>query len=422
MTNSSAIKNIVKSSFANVFLWYDWYIYAIVSLYLTDNFFPSDSKSGAFVKAMLIFSLSFVVRPLGGWFFGWFAAKKGRVTSLVLGTIVMTLGSLLLAVAPTYEMVGGFSLMVLVISRILQGVSIGGGYGTAATYLAEISPDNRKGLFSSFHYVTILLGNALGFVVLIILQSFLTEEQLSSYGWRIAFGIGALGALVSGFLQYTLVETYGAEQRKAHGKSQGVMILLKQYPKQSLLVMGFSFAGTMMFYTYTVYIQKFLEDRELVSPETAAKLTFFGLIALVFLTVLFGYFEDKIGQKPLLLFFAAGTTLFTYPVYRFMGKSSNAWLIFLALLFMLVFVAGYSSTAPLVKSHLFPPEIRAIGVAFPYDLANSIFGGTVPLIGTALVTSGHENWFFIYVGIATTIAFLIYLIYLQPGKIEEIEK
>jgi MHS family alpha-ketoglutarate permease-like MFS transporter len=322
------------------------------------------------------------------------------------------MGSLLIALTPGYAAIGVAAPVVLVAARLLQGLSGGGEYGTSATYLSEVASTGRRGFYSSFQYVTLIAGQLVALGLQIALQRTLTDPQLHSWGWRIAFAVGALGAVVAMYLRRSMdeSESFRAESRQAKGggDARGGLRLLLQYPRQCLLVVGLTLGGTISFYTFTTYLQKFMQLTSGIPTSTVTVINFVALVLFVALQPLAGALSDRIGRRPLLIFFGLSATLFTVPLLMLLGSTRNPVLAFLIMMAGLVIVTGYTSINAVVKAELFPTSVRALGVGLPYALTVAIFGGSTEYVALALKNAKHETVFFYYVAGCALISLLVY--------------
>src|SRR5450755_1379383 len=254
------IKAIFIGSVGNLVEWYDFYAYAAFALYFAGAFFPNSDPVVQQLNAALLFAAGFLVRPLGGWLFGHLADHYGRRSALMLSVLLMCFGSLMIAVTPTYATIGIAAPIVLGIARIVQGLSLGGEYGTSATYLTEMADEKHRGFYSSFQYVTLIGGQLCAILVLLVLQQLLlTPAQLKAWGWRIPFAIGGVLALVTLAMQSNMHETDDFLAAKKVVRRESSIKALLKYPREILLVVGLTMGGTTGFYTYTTYMQKFLK-------------------------------------------------------------------------------------------------------------------------------------------------------------------
>lgn len=303
--------NILKGSLGNMVEWFDWYVYASFAIYFSAAFFPAGNQTAELLATAGVFAIGFFMRPLGSFVMGRFADRKGRRAALTLSVIIMAGGSLVIALTPTYAQIGIWSPVILVLTRLIQGLSLGGEYGTSATYMSEMASPSRRGFYSSFQYVTLIGGQLLALLVQIILQNIFTNTQLYAFGWRIPFAIGALGALVVLWLRLSMEESDQFNSTNKKNKQAGTLRLLAKYPKQVLIVVGMTLGGTISFYTYTTYLQQFMINTTGLSKESAAMINFLALLVMVILQPVFGHLSDKIGRKPLLIFFGVGGTVLT---------------------------------------------------------------------------------------------------------------
>ena len=324
----------------------------------------------------------------------------------------MAAGSLVIAVTPSYSSIGVVAPVALLLARLLQGLSVGGEYATSATYLSEVASPGRRGFYSSFQYVTLVAGQLTALGVQIVLQQVLTQDQMYSWGWRIPFVIGATGAVVVMLLRRGMdeSESFKAAQHAtdAPAKAPGSLRLLLQYPRECLLVVGLTLGGTVAFYTYTTYMQKFMINTSGLSKTTVAWINFAALVVFVVLQPIAGALSDRIGRRKLLMFFGIGGTVLTVPIMTTLAHTTNPLAAFGLMMGALVIITGYTSINSIVKAELFPTDIRALGVGLPYALTVAIFGGTAEIIALTLKKAGHESLFFWYVAGCVLISLITY--------------
>ncbi|RZK38427.1 MAG: MFS transporter [Pedobacter sp.] len=405
------LKAIFGGSIGNLVEWYDWYAYSAFAIYFSSSFFPKDNSTVQLLNTAGIFALGFLMRPLGGYIFGRLADRLGRKQSMTLSVLLMSFGSLLIAVTPTYQTIGIFAPILLLTARLLQGLSVGGEYGVSATYLSEMASKNRRGFYSSFQYVTLIGGQLLALAIQIALQKlFLTNDQLHDWGWRIPFVIGAILAVVALYLRKNLEETDAFENQKEHTSNRkGTMQELLKHPKAILTVVGLTLGGTLAFYTYTTYMQKFLVNTMHMSKEQSTLMSFSTLFIFACLQPVFGALSDKIGRRPLLIGFGIAGTLGTVPLMTLLSQTTSQLQAFLLLMVALIIVSGYTSINAIVKAELFPAQIRALGVGLPYALTVAIFGGTAEYIALWLKDIQHENYYYWYITICIFISLMVYV-------------
>jgi MHS family alpha-ketoglutarate permease-like MFS transporter len=404
------IRAIFIGSIGNLVEWYDFYAYAAFALYFAGAFFPSSDPVVQQLNAALLFAAGFLVRPVGGWLFGYLADHYGRRGALMLSVSLMCFGSLMIAVTPTYASIGIYAPVMLGIARIIQGLSLGGEYGTSATYLTEMADHRNRGFYSSFQYVTLIGGQICALLVLLILQKiFLTNDQIRSWGWRIPFFVGALLALIALFMRRTLHETDAFKAAKQIVKKTSSLRALMRYPREVLLVVGLTAGGTAAFYTYTTYMQKFLKLSVGLTDNETTMVTLSALCFGMALQPIYGAISDRIGRKWLLIAFGVTGVLFTIPLLTTLESARGPFKAFLLIAAAWMIVSGYTSINAVVKAELFPTNIRAIGVGLPYALTVSIFGGTTDSVALWFKSIGHERWFYYYLTGMIAVSLVVYL-------------
>ena len=404
------LKAIFIGSIGNLVEWYDFYAYAAFALYFASSFFPGEDPVVQQLNAAVLFAIGFIVRPIGGWLFGHLADHYGRRNALMLSVLLMCFGSLMIAVTPTYASIGIAAPALLGLARIIQGLSLGGEYGTSATYLTEVADEKHRGFYSSFQYVTLIGGQLAAIVVLLVLQQvFLSADQLRAWGWRIPFVIGALLAIIALIMRRNLHETEDFIAAKKLVRRESSLKALRNYPREVLLVVGLTMGGTTAFYTYTTYMQKFLKLSVGLSDAQTTLVTGASLVFALFLQPTYGALSDKIGRKTLLIWFGVGGTLFTVPLLYALQATKSALVAFLLIAAAWLIVAGYTSINAVVKAELFPTKVRATGVGLPYALTVSIFGGTAESIALWFKSIGHETWFYYYLTAVIATSLLVYL-------------
>ena len=422
-----AVLNTVKGSAGNLVEWYDVYIYTVFATYFEAQFFDKDdANSTLYIYA--IFAVTFVMRPVGAWFFGRYADRRGRKAALILSISVMSSCSFLVAIMPTREVIGYWAAVILIVARLLQGFATGGEYGTSATYMSEASTARRRGFLSSFQYVTLIGGHVLAQFTLLILLNVLDSEALHDWGWRIGFFIGGIAALVVLWIRRTmdesLSESHLADIREGKDKGAGSLkALFTTHWRNLLLVFLITAGGTVAFYTYSVNAPAIIKstfgaDRAL----TATWVNLLGLIFLLLLQPIGGLISDTVGRRPLLIFFGVGGVIYTYVLLTFLPQTTSAFAAFALTAVGYVILTGYTSVNAIVKAELFPAEFRALGVGLGYALANSAFGGTAPLLFQAAKAADRPNAFIVYVTVIIGVSLLVYIFWLKNKAMTALDR
>lgn len=405
------IRGILGGSAGNLVEWYDWYVYSAFTLYFAPAFFPTSNPTAQLLNAAAIFAVGFLMRPLGAWIMGIYADRHGRKSGLTLSVSLMCGGSLLIAVTPGYAVIGTAAPAILLFARLLQGLSVGGEYGASATYLSEMASKERRGFFSSFQYVTLIGGQLLALATLLVLQAVLTEAQLENWGWRIPFVLGAAFAVVVFFIRRRMSETreFVDADRSAANKSSATALLTK-HPREAFTVIAMTAGGTLAFYTYSTYMQKYLVNTSGFSRETATWIMTSALFVYMLLQPVAGALSDRIGRRPLLIAFGVAGMVCTVPILMLLETVTDSFQAFCLVMLMLVIVTGYTSINAVVKAELFPANIRALGVALPYAIANTIFGGTAEYVALSFKQSGIERGFYWYVSAIIALSLIAYIL------------
>lgn len=421
--SAQRLKAIIGGSIGNLVEWYDWYAYSAFSLYFSAAFFPESNPTAQLLNTAGIFAVGFLMRPIGGWLFGGIADRVGRKQAMTLSVLLMSFGSLLIALTPSYQTIGVLAPILLLLARLLQGLSVGGEYGVSATYLSEMASENRRGFYSSFQYVTLVGGQFIALGIQLLLQKLiLTEEQLLDWGWRIPFVIGAILAVVALYLRRNLHETEAFEVQKQNKSNKGTIKALLQHPKAILTVVGLTLGGTLAFYTYTNYMQKFLVNTVGLTKDLSTLISFVSLLLFVILQPIFGALSDRIGRKPLLISFGILGTIFTVPLLTALSQTQSAWVSFFLLMAGLIIVSGYTSINAIVKAELFPAEVRALGVGLPYALTVALFGGTAEYIALWFKDIKHESYFYWYITGCISVSLIVYLFMRDTKKTSQINE
>ncbi len=410
------IRAIFGGSVGNLIEWYDWYTYAAFAIYFAPSFFPASNDTLQLLNTAAIFAVGFLMRPIGGWVLGRYADRHGRKAALTLSVTLMCLGSLIIAVTPTYQTIGAAAPALLLIARLIQGFSVGGEYGTSATYMSEIATADSRGFYSGILYVTLIMGQLLALGVLMVLQFFVLDaQQLEAWGWRIPFVIGAVAAIAALYLRRNLIETDAFKQRSATADA-GQLTLLMKHPREVLIVIGLTMGGTLFFYTFTTYMQKFLVNTVGLSKSESTLVSTANLFLFMLLQPVMGALSDRYGRRPMLIVFGVLALFATVPLLSALSQAQDARAAFFLIFIALAISSLYSSISAVVKAELFPVEIRALGVGLPYAIAVSLFGGTAEMIALAFKNIGHEELFYWYVTGCVFISLLVYIFMRDPQR------
>jgi metabolite-proton symporter len=404
---------IFGSSSGNLVEWFDFYAYAFTALYFAPAFFPKGNQTTQLLQTAAVFAIGFLMRPIGGYVFGFVADKYGRKNSMMISVLMMCAGSLAIAILPTYATIGAAAPVLLLIARMVQGLSVGGEYGTSATYMSEVALPGKRGFYASFQYVTLIGGQLLASLVVLIVQLALSDTELRAWGWRIPFFIGAIFAVVALFLRASLTETSSAETR-SRKEAGSLREIFKHHTRAFLTVLGFTAGGSLIFYTFTTYMQKYLVNTAHMNDRTANIVMTAVLFSYMILQPPFGAFSDRFGRKTSMLLFSGLATVCTVPLMYAIGDVRSPYAAYGLIVLALAIVSFYTSISGLVKAEMFPPEVRAMSVGLAYAVANAIFGGSAEYVALWFKDSGAETDFYWYVTFMCAVAFVASVVMPNP--------
>ncbi|KVD50958.1 alpha-ketoglutarate permease [Burkholderia sp. MSMB1072] len=405
---------IVGASSGNLVEWFDFYIYSFCALYFAPAFFPSGNTTTQLLNTAGVFAAGFLMRPIGGWLFGRIADRHGRRTAMMISVLMMCGGSLVIAVLPTYAQIGALAPALLLVARLFQGLSVGGEYGTSATYMSEVALKGRRGFFASFQYVTLIGGQLCALLVLVILQQTLSAGELKAWGWRIPFVVGAAAALISLYLRKSLDETSTSASRDK--KDAGTIRGVWQHKGAFFTVVGFTAGGSLIFYTFTTYMQKYLVNTAGMQAKTASNVMTVALLVYMLMQPVFGALSDKIGRRTSMILFGSFAVIGTVPLMHALKDVTSPVAAFVLVTVALAIVSFYTSISGLIKAEMFPPEVRAMGVGLSYAVANAIFGGSAEYVALWFKSIGSEETFYWYVTVLCAISLIVSWRMRDPSK------
>ncbi len=398
------IRSIFAASSGNLVEWYDFYVYAFFAIYFSKTFFPAGDQTVQLLQTSAIFAIGFLMRPLGGWIFGYIGDRYGRKNAMVISVYMMCFGSLVIAILPGYATIGIAAPVLLLLARMFQGLSVGGEYGATATYMSEVATSGRRGFLASFQYVTLVGGQLLASFIGLLMLFWLSVEEMQSWGWRVPFALGAVLGVVALYLRRSLHETSSKKVRES-GEA-GSFKTLWQYRRAFCVVLAFTAGGSLSFYTYTTYMQKYLINTVGFTKSDAGFIMTSALFFLMIVQPLFGWLSDIVSRKTFMLIFGGLLAVATIPLLTILQDANNPYTALGLVILSFCMLSFYTSINGLLKAEMFPPQVRALGVGLSYAIANAIFGGTAETVALALKNWGHEELFFWYVSAMGVLVFL----------------
>lgn len=403
------LRQIAASGVGNAVEWYDWYIYSFLAVNFSSQIFHAGNPTADLLSAFAVFAVSFLLRPIGGLLVGNLADRIGRKNTLVLTISAMGIGSLIVGLTPTYDAVGVWAPIILVFGRLISGLSVGGEFAANTVFLVESAPPNRRGFYSSFQYVSTTVGQLLASGLAAVLVNALSKTEMSAWGWRIPFFVGALLSLVGLWIRRGTEETLAQVPKE---KRPGLFDALIKYPKQSLLIVGITIAGTILYYTWTTYLPTYAATNGHFQQGQFLLISTISLFFFMLIQPLVGALSDRIGRRPLLIGMAAVFALGIVPGLYLVSQADFWVALGVSLLGMLV-LSGFTSISAAVNAETIPTQVRSAGIGFPYSLTVALFGGTAPYLGTLFKDWGMPGLFGWYVVVLCAVSLLVYIFALR---------
>ncbi|GLT00679.1 MFS transporter [Sphingobium jiangsuense] len=382
---------IAASALGNATEWFDYGIYAYGVTYISAALFPGDVDE-AVLFALATFAISFLVRPLGGLFWGPLGDRLGRKSVLAFTILLMSGATLCVGLIPDYASIGFWAPTLLILLRMVQGFSTGGEYGGAATFMAEYAPDDRRGFYGSFLEFGTLAGFSFGAFLMLAFSLLLGDAAMHEWGWRIPFLIAAPMGLIGMYLRSRMEDTPIFREERHGGGRTGtprLSTLVRRHWRPMLVVAGLVVALNVVNYTLLSYMPTYLQRRIGLSPDQALIVPIIGMLFMMLFLPFAGSLSDRIGRRALWAFSLTGLLLAVVPLYMLMATGLAGAIVGFVLLGLLYVpqLATISATFPA----LFPTPVRFAGFAIAYNISTSLFGGTAPAMGSALITmTGNE--------------------------------
>ena len=401
---------IVAATIGNVLEWFDFVVYGFFAVTIAQVFFPAGDPTVSLLITFGAFGLAYFVRPLGAIVIGGFTDRAGRKAGLLLSIALMMIGTTLMAVTPGYATIGIAAPIIITLSRLLQGFSVGGEFGSAVSFLAEHG-GGRRGFAASWQFATGGMITVLASLFGLTLTTLLTHEQLVDWGWRIPYVFGMLVGPAGLYIRAKVVETPEFVEAELP-PTVPISDLLRRHPLTVLLGLGISIISNSSFYILA-YIPTYGEKTLHLPASTGFTATLVGGAILAIGCPLFGHWSDRIS-RPLLMVIACWLFVLTsYPSFWLMAAWPSLAACIIAVGWLQLVKAGYSGVLPSLLSEQFPVAVRAIGVSFGFSTAVSIFGGLAPLVATWLIAQTGDPLSPSYYLIFTALLSLVALVAIQ---------
>jgi len=382
---------IFGAGIGNVLEWYDFASYAIFAPFFAPQFFNPADKTAALLSALAIFAVGFLLRPLGGLYFGRLADRKGRRYAMVVSMMVTAVGCLTIAVSPSHATIGILAPILLVVGRLAQGFGLGGEIGASYTFLVESAPTNRRGLWASSMFIALIMGSLLATIIALVLDAALPAGALQAYAWRVPFLIGALLGVYAIFLRKGLEEPEVFKKAATKGTRQSTWSSIYENRAAVLMVIGLTAGPTVSYNTWVSGATSYSINFKHMPANGALWALLIACVVYIIVQPFWGMLSDRVGRKPNLLLGAGFAVILAYPMVTLI--QGEFWQLAVAMSVSMFVLAAWTAICPAVYAELFPTHIRATGTAIPYSLTVALFGGTAPYLQNWLASLGRMDIF-----------------------------
>ncbi|MFM0555640.1 MFS transporter [Paraburkholderia sediminicola] len=403
-------KAIAAATLGTIVEFADWIIYATFASLFSRHFFPAHNEKISLLSAFAVFAVGFVMRPIGGAVLGAYADRHGRKNGLALSVALMAGSSLVIAVCPGYAAIGMVAPIILVVARLVQGFAAGGEFGSASTFLIESSAPSRRGFTGSWQHFAVNAGVLVAALIGYILTSCISEQSMASWGWRLAFAIAGLMGFVALWVRLSVSETEAFKKTVVNHQKRRhpFLVLVGEHRRAALRVIGIAMAGNLSVYFWLVLFPTFAHMRTGLPLRDGFSASVISIVVSLFAIPFFGKLSDRIGRRPVLLAFAGGSAVFAWPSLHFLAN--DFWTDTVIVTIGMLLSSGFTATCAAVMAEQFPAEIRATGVALPYAISATLFGGTLPYIVTAMSNAGFSDYIWVYIAIVCAVGFCVYAV------------
>lgn len=387
-TSRKGFRDTAAGIVGNVLEWYDFAAFGFLAPYIAIAFFPSDNEFAGLIKTFAIFAVGYLMRPLGAILFGHIGDRVGRREALLLSVIMMIVPTILLGMLPTYAAVGITAPILLLLLRLIQGLSIGGEFTASATFVSELAPEGRKGLHASLTMLGAILGILLGSGVAMVLSDTLGEEAMASWAWRLPFLMGIILGAVAFWMRRSMSSS--PEMNDIHAgkddREHPLIEVLKNHRPAVLRLSSVVLMQGASFYVVFVWLSTYLKEIVQQPVSNPLLLNTIGLACLLPVIPLAGWLSDRFGRRALLMTAGIGILLCSWPLFIVFQQGDDGMILVGLVIFALLIGMAQGPT-PAMMTELFPPEVRLTGIGIGYNVTLALFGGTAPLISTWLISA-----------------------------------
>ncbi len=416
-------RSLIAGFSGNILEWYDFTVYGFFATVIGAQFFPDEDKVVQLIAAFGVFAAGYLMRPLGGVIFGHIGDKQGRKKALLISVLMMAIPTTLIAFLPTYSQIGWYSALLLVILRLLQGLSVGGEFTGSISFLVERAPNDKRGFFGSWSTFGVFGGMLLGSALASIVTALLSKTQLHDFGWRIPFLFGAVIGVVGLFLRKGMGDDEHFEKMKKLKENDKTPLaeFWANHKMKALKIMLLSWGFGVSVYLIFIFLPSYLHTFHNVELDDALSAHTISIVVLMLLIPLFGILTDKFGRKKVLLVSLIGFVVFTYPLFGLMFENTYM-AILVSMLAFSVLEAMFQAVMPALMTETFPASVRYTGLSVSYNFSLALFGGTTPLVCTWLVkVSGGNVWMPAYYLIATCVIAIITALFIPETYKKELD-
>lgn len=411
--------NVLAGMVGNVLEWYDFAVYGYLAPIVGDVFFPAESQAASLLGAFAAFAIGYAARPLGGALFGHIGDRIGRKPALILSVLLMGLATTCMGLLPSYDQIGITASMLLVILRILQGISVGGEFTGSLVFVAEHAPARHRAYYTSWPQCSSSLGFLLGSALGALLSQWLGSEAMHAWGWRVPFLIGSVIAVCGIVFRRHMTETL-AMKAGPTDVSSPVAKALRTHWRTIVRMMAMLLVLSVGYYMIFIYVASYLTQRMHLSTARALDINTLALFVLILVIPIAAMLSDRFGRKPPLYVVSIGMLLFAYPLWWLMHVPNDLAILGGQAGFAVLIGIGYAAIPP-AMAEMLPADVRCSAVSIGYNLCIGIFGGTTPLVATYLVERTADDFLPAYYLMATALISLLAIMGLKETAGKELE-